>query len=288
MEWLSRVVERVPFLKSLLLWFICRVAQMGPVPGHVAFIMDGNRRYARQRNQKVVLGHREGGIKLQEMLDSCEALGIHTVTAFAFSLDNFKRSQQEVDDLLNLAVEKLTDNLPELVTKTRVKLFGDVSRVPPNLLRLLEKAAKDSEHIKSSTLNLCFSYTSTNEMMRATRKMVDACAKGTLTENDIDPISFESFLDSSECIEPDVVIRTSGEVRLSDFCLWQTMSSCIYFCQALWPDFSVLHLFLSIIHYQQNFDVIQQRRKTMKRFKESFRSEVDPKTRKCRIQKKDK
>lgn len=121
MEWLGRFLESTPVLKNILVWFLGNVVKVGPMPGHIAFIMDGNRRYARQHNKKIVAGHREGGIKLKEvhfstsslfpvflevctltrqMLDNCNAMGIHTVTAFAFSLDNFKRSQQEVRCLI--------------------------------------------------------------------------------------------------------------------------------------------------------------------------------------------
>jgi len=253
-----------------LQWFFTNLLQAGPIPQHVAFIMDGNRRFAKAHQVETVAGHTQGGLKLQEMLGMCKDLGITTVTAFAFSLDNFKRSKDEVDGIMNLAIEKLIEKIPDLVTKTRVRVFGNISLLPLKLQTLLAKAIDESKTVTSSNFNLCFAYTSTDEIIRAAKKIVSGVQDGLLEVEHIDHKLFDSCLDSVGLLDPDIVVRTSGEVRLSDFLLWQSAFSCVYFCPVLWPDFTLYHLYLTIFYYQQNFAKYQETKILKEKYRQAF------------------
>uniref|UniRef100_A0A3B1IIS7 ditrans,polycis-polyprenyl diphosphate synthase [(2E,6E)-farnesyldiphosphate specific] n=1 Tax=Astyanax mexicanus TaxID=7994 RepID=A0A3B1IIS7_ASTMX len=210
---------------SLLERLTANVLKAGPMPKHVAFIMDGNRRYAQKRHVERQEGHTQGFDKLAETLRWCLNLGIHEVTVYAFSIENFKRSKEEVGGLMELAKEKF--------------------------LRLLDEQC---------FLNVCFAYTSRHEIANAVKEMAWGVEQGLIKSSDVSEALLNECLYTSSSPNPDLLIRTSGEVRLSDFLLWQTSHSCIVFQSILWPEYSFWNLCEAILQYQQNHHAIQKAR----------------------------
>eukprot|EP00042_Codosiga_hollandica_P039162 m.325852 g.325852 ORF g.325852 m.325852 type:complete len:330 (-) comp55565_c0_seq14:95-1084(-) len=213
----------------------CSVLRCGPIPRHVAFIMDGNRRFANKMNVQTKKGHALGFEKLKETLEWCLNLGIDMVTVYAFSIENFKRSQSEVDGLMELAVSGFNQLLEqsELIQKHEVcvRIFGDVSLLPHEVQVAVAKCVNLSRANKRAVLNVCFAYTSRDEMTRAARDIVRGVQSGHLLPEDVDEELVELCLDTEAAPEPDLMIRTSGEVRLSDFLLWQVSHSLTPRCQ---------------------------------------------------------
>uniref|UniRef100_A0AAZ3P9Z4 ditrans,polycis-polyprenyl diphosphate synthase [(2E,6E)-farnesyldiphosphate specific] n=1 Tax=Oncorhynchus tshawytscha TaxID=74940 RepID=A0AAZ3P9Z4_ONCTS len=201
------------------------ILKAGPMPKHVAFIMDGNRRYARKRQVERQEGHTQGFDKLAETLRWCLNLSIHEVTVYAFSIENFKRSKDEVDGLMELAKQKF--------------------------IRLLEEQC---------FLNVCFAYTSRHEIANAVGEMAWGVEQGLIKSSDVSEALLSRCLYSSNSPNPDLLIRTSGEVRLSDFLLWQTSHSCLVFQSVLWPEYSFWNLCDAILQYQLNHRPLQKAR----------------------------
>ncbi|XP_072357084.1 dehydrodolichyl diphosphate synthase complex subunit DHDDS isoform X2 [Scyliorhinus torazame] len=199
------------------------ILKVGPMPEHVAFIMDGNRRYAQKCRVEREQGHSRGFEKLAETLRWCLNLNIREVTVYAFSIENFKRSKEEVDGLMELARQKFT--------------------------RLLEEQC---------FLNVCFAYTSRHEITSAVREMALGVEEGLLKPSDLSESLLGWCLYSSGSPDPDLLIRTSGEVRLSDFLLWQTSHSCLVFQPVLWPEYSFWNLCQAILQYQVNHPALQK------------------------------
>jgi len=245
--WLQRACEAV----------LCA----GPVPKHIAFIMDGNRRFAARNSLAKSEGHVKGFDKLAETLEWCLDLGITEVTVYAFSIENFKRSPDEVNGLLELSRQKFARLLKEkdLINKhgVCVRILGDVSRLPPDLQSLLAEAVAVSANNTRAILNVCFAYTARDDMCTAMRELASGVKDGHIRQSDISEDVFEKCLYTSHCREVDLLIRTSGEVRLSDFLMWESAFSCLAFMKVLWPDFSVWHLYAGILHYQRNHSKIQ-------------------------------
>jgi ditrans,polycis-polyprenyl diphosphate synthase len=212
--------------------------------------MDGNRRYARNRGEEVEKGHTEGGNKLHDTLQWCFELGITTVTVFAFSIENFKRSKEEVEGLMKIAQVHLLEHVPALAKRARIEFWGDLSLIPPELRETMLKAQEDSKDIKPFALNVCFAYTATEEITRAVSTAAEAAAKGEIAPGDITPEFLSALMYSRRCSDPDVIVRTSSEVRLSDFLLWQSGSSLLFFYEVLWPEFTPLHLYATILKFQ--------------------------------------
>ncbi|XP_055539837.1 dehydrodolichyl diphosphate synthase complex subunit Dhdds [Wyeomyia smithii] len=244
--------------ESHLPWYqraIIKVLKAGPIPRHVAFIMDGNRRFARKENIEKTEGHSKGFDKLSETLQWCLDIGIQEVTVYAFSIENFKRSQDEVDGLLNLAKEKFdrlrqeTDKLRE--RGIRIRVIGNIGLLPFSIQESIRSAILETENNSKAFLNVAFAYTSRDEMTHSIRAVAEGVSEGRLQEDDIDEQLLGQCMYSSECSKPDLLVRTSGEVRLSDFLLWQTSSTVIYFTKTLWPDFNIWHLFGAVFYYQR-------------------------------------
>jgi len=256
---------------SLSNWVRWAVAQTlksgGPIPHHVAFIMDGNRRFARKNHQEISQGHYRGGLKLEETLHWCNELGITTVTAFAFSIENFKRSKEEVDQIMDLAKDRIAKYIPELATKARIRFLGDLTLLSEDLQKIIAEAIDKSKNVEGCVLNICFGYTSTDEMSRAASYIAEGVKRDMIQPSDIDLQLFEDCLDTYGCSRPDVIVRTSGEIRLSDFLLWQSAYSCLYFCDVLWPEFSLTDFYKMIIHFQKNYPQLME----MRKFEEEIR-----------------
>lgn len=238
--------------------------QGGTIPDHVAFIMDGNRRWARRFGLPAIKGHPRGGEKLIEALEWCFEVGIQTVTVFAFSTENFKRSAEEVNELMALAERTFHEfgDREHIVHERRVcvRVLGDMRFVPHSLQRIFARVMKDTScYTDGLALNICFAYSSRFDMATAVRDAVQLCEDGVLEVDDIDEDVIGACLSSgfakgspkrhNNC--PDLVVRTSGETRLSDFMLWETVNSVLAFYPVLWPDFSVWDLIKILLDYQK-------------------------------------
>lgn len=240
--------------RSLLERFCINVLKCGPIPRHVAFIMDGNRRYARKLNLETIEGHKQGFDRMAEMLEWSLELGINEVTVYAFSIDNFQRPQQEVEKLLNFAkqmFEKLLQEKQKLNDSGKcVRVFGNLSLLSVEIQKLIADIVLSTEHNCNKFLNICFAYTSRHEMTNAFQELSFCVNNNMIKANDINHSLVSNFLYTTHSTEPDLLVRTSGEVRLSDFLLWQTSYSVIAFANVLWPEFTIWDLFSAVFYYQ--------------------------------------
>eukprot|EP00118_Oscarella_pearsei_P008626 m.45499 g.45499 ORF g.45499 m.45499 type:complete len:353 (+) comp33611_c0_seq2:242-1300(+) len=247
--------------------FCSGVLKEGPVPKHVAFIMDGNRRYARKmKMSQAADGHALGFEKLAETLEWCLDLGINEVTVYAFSIENFKRSKDEVEGLMELAKKSFARLLEEeeLIRKHEIciRVLGDVELLPSDVQKAVAKAVVLSRNNKRGFLNICFAYTSRHEITQAAKQLAWGVEEGHLYPTDISEELMEKCFYTAESPDPDLLIRTSGEVRLSDFLLWQSSYSSLSFLNVLWPEFSIWHLFAAVLQYQKDYDNVQALRHT--------------------------
>lgn len=232
----------------------CGVVKAGVIPNHVAFIMDGNRRYARKAGLAKVDGHKQGFDTLARVLDWCRELGINHVTLYAFSVENFKRTQDEIDSIMNLARKKCDSILDELDRVNdagiKVKVAGDLELLPDDLRERISKIQDLTQDNDKASLNICLAYTSRHELVATIKKLSNYVNKDKcLSLDQIDLNVFEQNLYLSRPF-PDLIIRTSGEVRLSDFMLWQCQESILMFVEALWPEISIWDFLKAIFYFQ--------------------------------------
>uniref|UniRef100_A0A8D2KNZ7 Alkyl transferase n=1 Tax=Urocitellus parryii TaxID=9999 RepID=A0A8D2KNZ7_UROPR len=219
---------------ELSLWerFCANIIKAGPMPKHIAFIMDGNRRYAKKCQVERQEGHSQGFNKLAETLRWCLNLGILEVTVYAFSIENFKRSKSEVDGLLDLARQKFTCLMEEQEKLQKhgvcIRVLGDLHLLPLDLQELIAQAVQATKNYN----------------------------------NDISESLLDKCLYTNHSPHPDILIRTSGEVRLSDFLLWQTSHSCLVFQPVLWPEYTFWNLCEAILQFQMNHSMLQKARDT--------------------------
>eukprot|EP00092_Neocalanus_flemingeri_P006447 GFUD01006947.1.p1 GENE.GFUD01006947.1~~GFUD01006947.1.p1 ORF type:complete len:301 (+),score=94.24 GFUD01006947.1:253-1155(+) len=240
------------------------VIKVGSIPRHVAVIMDGNRRFAKQSGVATIQGHSKGFEKLAETLQWCRELGVKEVTVYAFSIENFKRDEKEVKALLDLAKEKFKVLISEeeKLKKhgVRVKIIGNISYLPEDMQDIVRKAEKITENNSESTLNVAFSYTSREEITHAVSEACKMVDKDDLKPADIDQDLLERLMYTNHSSEPDLLIRTSGETRLSDFLLWQASNSITYFTPVLWPEFSIWQLLVGVFLYQRHHSSLDKLR----------------------------
>ncbi|XP_054520279.1 dehydrodolichyl diphosphate synthase complex subunit DHDDS isoform X6 [Pan troglodytes] len=212
---------------ELSLWerFCANIIKAGPMPKHIAFIMDGNRRYAKKCQVERQEGHSQGFNKLAETLRWCLNLGILEVTVYAFSIENFKRSKSEVDGLMDLARQKFSRLMEEQEKLQKhgvcIRVLGDLHLLPLDLQELIAQAVQATKNYNKCFLNVCFAYTSRHEISNAVREMAWGVEQGLLDPSDISESLLDKCLYTNRSPHPDILIRTSGEVRLSDFLLWQ-------------------------------------------------------------------
>lgn len=249
---------------SLLERLTANILKAGPMPKHVAFIMDGNRRYAQKEHKERQEGHTQGFEKLAETLRWCLNLGIHEVTVYAFSIENFKRSKEEVDGLMELARQKFSRLLTEQENLEKhgvcIRVLGDLTLLPEDLQTLIAKAVVSTRAHNKCFLNVCFAYTSRHEIANAVKEMAWGVEQGLIKSSDVSEVLLSECLYSSNSPNPDLLIRTSGEVRLSDFLLWQTSYSCLVFQSVLWPEYSFWNLCEAILQFQMSHRSIQKAR----------------------------
>lgn len=252
---------------------------MGPIPRHIALIMDGNRRYAQKNSMGRAEGHLRGFDKLAETLEWCLDLGITEVTVYAFSIENFKRSKEEVDCLMELARQKFARLMEEKETLQKngicIRVLGNLALLPKDVQESIAEAMSFTKHNTRAVLNVCFAYTSREEMCHAIKEVSEGVQLGLIKESDINEELLEKCMYTYASKDPDLLIRTSGEVRLSDFLLWQSTFSVLSFVQVLWPDFSQWHLYAGILHYQRHHQGVQNARKANEVDKERLDRESD-------------
>nr|XP_056702954.1 dehydrodolichyl diphosphate synthase complex subunit DHDDS [Euleptes europaea] len=249
---------------SMLERFCASVLKAGPMPKHVAFIMDGNRRYAQKHNVKKLEGHTQGFAKLAQTLQWCLSLGIREVTVYAFSIENFKRSKEEVDGLMELARQKFIRLLEEQDNLEKhgvcVRVLGDLTLLPLDIQKLIAKVVLTTKQYNKCFLNICFAYTSRDEISNAVKEAAWGVEQELLQPSDVSESLLDKCLYTCKSPHPDILIRTSGEVRLSDFLLWQTSHSCLVFQPVLWPEYSFWNLWDAVIQYQMNHSALQKAR----------------------------
>ena len=210
----------------------------GRLPRHVAIIMDGNGRWAQSRNKPRLFGHKEGAGSVREVVQTAREIGIEVLTLYAFSSENWKRPEQEVSGLMSILSSYLNSELNRMLQNgIRLRCIGDITRLPEGprstLLETIEKTAGNAD----MTLNLALSYGARDELTRAVRRLAADCVAGVRKAEQIEPADIDACLDTAGLPDPDLLIRTGGEARLSNFLLWQASYAEIYFTEVMWPDF---------------------------------------------------
>ena len=209
------------------------------IPKHLAIIMDGNGRWAEQRRLPRILGHRKGVETVQAVVDECLQLGIRYLSLYAFSSENWGRPKEEVDALMGLLGSFLKKELSQLHSRgIRLVAIGELERLPKSIRKILQDIMQRTAKNDRMVLNLALSYGSRNELVRAVRKLGRQIAEGTVHPDAITDAEIKAALDTHEMPDPDLLIRTSGEMRVSNFLLWQIAYAELYFTETLWPDFS--------------------------------------------------
>ena len=209
-----------------------------PLPKHVAIIMDGNGRWAQQRRRPRLFGHKAGADSVREAVETAREVGIRHLTLYAFSTENWQRPGLEVKGLMGLLKNYLRSELDNMKKNgIRLQCFGQKYRLPDDVRGMLDMVIAETEHCSELRLNLCLSYGSRAEMIGAVQEIGRKCAAGELQPKDIDDQLFSDHLYSTGQPDPDLLIRTSGEQRLSNFLLWQLSYAELYFTDVQWPDF---------------------------------------------------
>jgi len=222
------------------------------LPRHVAIIMDGNGRWAEQRGMPRASGHRYAIAAIRRTVDLAHELGIPYLTLFAFSTENIQRPAEEVAEIFRLFSETLEQEVPELNEKgVRILVTGELEMLPGPLVAQFRRAIKLTERNTRMVLNLCVMYSGRQEMARAARRVAEEVAAGSLSPADIDERSLRRHFYHPELPDPDLLIRTSGERRISNFCLWQLAYSEFVFTPTLWPDYGEADLLEALLEFQR-------------------------------------
>jgi undecaprenyl diphosphate synthase len=221
------------------------------IPRHVAVIMDGNGRWAAKHGVERILGHEHGVEAVRSTVEGAGEIGIEYLTLYAFSTENWKRPKSEVDSLMRLLVQAIENETDELMEKNvRLNAIGDLNKMPRDVIRKLNECIKLLEHNTGLNLILALSYSAKWEITEAARKIASEVKEGKISLREIDDKLFGKYLTTAELPDPELLIRTSGEFRLSNFLLWQIAYAEMYFTDILWPDFRKENLFEAVYDYQ--------------------------------------
>lgn len=213
------------------------------LPVHVAVIMDGNGRWAKKNKVNRVSGHNAGMLAMKEIIKRADVLGIKYLTVYAFSTENWKRSSEEVGGIFGLLVKYVASELNELhKNNVKVKILGDYTQIPKNAVASIEKALKTTKDNTGMQFNIALNYGSRQEILRAVKKIAAMTRDGQINEEDITEDTIAKYLytgeENGDIPDPDLIIRTSGEERISNFLLWQAAYSELAFTDSLWPEFT--------------------------------------------------
>nr|XP_043635909.1 dehydrodolichyl diphosphate synthase CPT3-like [Erigeron canadensis] len=266
----SKVYENLGSFARKCVFCILSVAAL---PNHIAFIMDGNRRYSKQHNLIDGGGHRVGFSSLMSMLRYCYELGVKYVTIYAFSIENFKRSPEEVQSLMDLMEEKIKGLVKEesLVNQygVRVYFIGNLELLSQPVRLAAERAMDATAKNSKAVLSICIAYTSSDEILHAVQESCDEkwddnkVSSDTKQEkNIIDVLDIERHMYMSVVPDPDIIIRTSGETRLSNFLLWQSTNCLLYSPSVLWPEIGFRHLVRAILDFQYHLYYLSKQKQT--------------------------
>jgi tritrans,polycis-undecaprenyl-diphosphate synthase [geranylgeranyl-diphosphate specific] len=236
--------------------WLWRQVESGVKPEHIAIILDGNRRWASEKVLNPWFGHEKGAEKVEELLDWCLKLDVKSVTLYAFSTENFRRTSDEVQEIMRIAEQRFRTLLTDeriRKDKIRVKVIGRVGLLPESLQQLIGTVEKSTENYTEHFLNFAFAYGGRAEIVDAARKIAEEVHDGKLDPKNVDEKTFEQHLYTSHMPQqdPDLIIRTSGEARLSGFLLWQSAYSELCFLDVYWPDFRVIDLLRAVRTFQK-------------------------------------
>jgi len=229
-----------------------RLKVHGSVPAHIAIIMDGNGRWAKGRALPRPLGHHAGMRAVREVIQGCLDAEVGVLSLFAFSQENWQRPAVEIDALMSLLEEYIAREVDNLRSKrVSVRILGDLERLAPGARQAVDRIMAETAGGEDLALNLCISYSSRAEITRAARQLGEEVAAGRLDPADIDEEALARRLYTAPWPDPDLLIRTSGEMRISNFLLWQLAYAELYVTPVLWPDFTRRHLFEAILEFQR-------------------------------------
>lgn len=244
MDWIKRLGKKKVSLETRIL--------KHKVPHHVAIIMDGNGRWAKKRGLPRIAGHHSGMKAVKRITIAADAIGVKILTLYAFSTENWSRPKDEVDYLMKLPQQFLLLELSELIAKNvQVRVIGWREGLPEYTLEALDEAVEKTKRNSGLILNFAMNYGSRKEMLEGMKLMNTDILNGKIQEEQVDEELFSSYLQTADLQDPDLLIRTSGEQRLSNFMLWQLAYTELYFASCFWPDFSNEHFYQAIEHYQQ-------------------------------------
>jgi len=222
------------------------------LPKHIAIIMDGNGRWAEKRGNQRIFGHKNAVAAVRDTVEASAELGVNYLTLYAFSTENWKRPKTEVDALMSLLVSTISSETKTLI-ENNIKLhaIGNTGSLPKNVQFQLQKAIFSTSKNAGLNLILALSYGSRWEIVSAVKKIISDIQHGKLLADDLNEMIFEKYLDTSGFPDPELIIRTSGEFRISNFLLWQIAYTELYFTTTLWPDFRREHLYEAILSFQK-------------------------------------
>lgn len=220
------------------------------IPQHVAIIMDGNGRWAEQRGKQRTEGHIRGVEVVRKIMENAVELGIKYLTLYTFSTENWNRPEQEVTALMGLLFKNIEEDV-FIKNQVRFRVIGDIERLPSQIQVKLNECIEHTKDFDRSCMVLALSYSSRWEITRAARLLAERALKGELNPSDIDENMVSASMTTSFMPDPDLLIRTGGEIRLSNYLLWQSAYTELYFCDTFWPDFNMEELCKAIYYYQQ-------------------------------------
>jgi undecaprenyl diphosphate synthase len=221
------------------------------LPEHIAIIMDGNGRWAQKKGNQRIFGHKNGVKAVREAVEGAGEIGVKYLTLYAFSTENWSRPKQEIDALMSLLVSTLNSESGTLMeNNVRLRSIGDIEGLPKNVQQNLSEIIKKTEKNTGLNLILALNYSARWEILNAVKSILAESKKSEIDLNQINNDYFEKYLNTNGIPDPDLLIRTSGEYRISNFLIWQIAYTELYFTEVLWPDFNREELFNAIINYQ--------------------------------------
>lgn len=221
------------------------------LPQHIAVIMDGNGRWAKQRNLDRTFGHKEGVSAVRRAIEAVSKAEVPYLTLYTFSTENWKRPEEEISALMSLMVQAVAKETPNLVkNNVRVKVIGDINRLPEDTKEALYYCLETTAPCSGATVILALSYSSKWELTEATKNIAKDVKENKISLEDINEDLMDTYLTTKEIPNPDILIRTGGELRISNFLLWQIAYSELYFSDELWPDFNEESLYKAIVDFQ--------------------------------------
>lgn len=222
------------------------------LPKHIAIIMDGNGRWAKEHGKQRIFGHQRGVQSVREVCEACAELGVEYLTLYAFSTENWNRPLAEVTGLMTLFAQTIKKEMDTFFKNDiRLNAIGDLERLPESNYKMLKETIDATKDNKRMTLTLALSYSGRWDLMQASRRMAADAAAGIIKPEDITQDTIDNYLSTAGIPDPELLIRTSGEERISNFLLWQLAYSELYFTPKYWPDFQKADLYEAILNYQR-------------------------------------